>query len=60
MNAVRNNPVMRERHNRRKARGMVPKVSLTAEMRKLIVMANAIIRDDAPWSLDHVPKAPAA
>ena len=60
MNAVRNNPVMCERHNRRKARGMVPKVSLTAEMRKLIVMANAIIRDDTPWSLDHVPKAPAA
>ncbi len=60
MNAVQNNPVMRERHNRRKARGMVPKVSLTAEMRKLIVMANAIIRDDTPWSLEHVPKAPAA
>ena len=60
MNAVQNNPVMCERHNRRKARGMVPKVSLTAEMRKLIVMANAIIRDDTPWSLDHVPKAPAA
>ncbi len=60
MNAVQNNPVMRERHNRRKARGMVPKVSLTTEMRKLIVMANAIIRDDTPWSLEHVPKAPAA
>ena len=60
MNAVQNNPVMCERHNRRKARGMVPMVSLTAEMRKLIVMANAIIRDDTPWSLDHVPKAPAA
>ena len=45
---------------RRKARGMVPMVSLTAEVRKLIVMANAIIRDDTPWSLDHVPKAPAA
>ena len=60
MNAVQRNPVMRERHNRRKARGMVPMVSLTAEMRKLIVMANAIIRDDTPWSLDHVPKAPAA
>ncbi|MEP3437831.1 MAG: IS110 family transposase, partial [Hoeflea sp.] len=31
-------------------RGKPPKVAITALMRKLVVLANALIRDDREWS----------
>ena len=60
MSAVRWNPALREGHRARKARGMKPRASLLVVMRKLMVMANAIIRDGEAFRADHVPEAPAA
>ena len=53
--AIRWNPVLRERHLRFKQRGKPGKVAVTAAMRKMVVIANAVIRDGKPWQLDHVP-----
>ena len=44
----------------RHRRGMKPRASLLVVMRKLMVMANAIIRDGEAFRADHVPEAPAA
>ena len=53
--AIRWNPVLRERHLQFKQRGKPGKVAVTAAMRKMVVMANAMIRDGKPWQLDHMP-----
>ncbi len=44
------NPVIAELYDRLKAAGKKSKVALTAGMRKLIVILNAIARDNRPWS----------
>lgn len=43
------NPVIAELYNRLTAKGKKSKVALTAAMRKLIVILNAIARDKRPW-----------
>ena len=53
--AIRWNPVLRERHLQFKQRGKPGKVAVTAAMRKMVLIANAVIRDGKPWQLDHVP-----
>ena len=58
--AIRWNPVIRERHLRFKQKGKPGKVAVTAAMRKLVVMANAIIREGKPWQADHTPMPPHA
>ena len=47
--AVRYNPVLRTFYARLRAAGKVPKLALTACMRKLLTMLNAMARDDLPW-----------
>jgi len=47
--ASRNNPVIAEFYRRLRGLGKPPKVALTACMRKLLVMLNAILRDRKPW-----------
>jgi len=47
--AMRFNPVLRIFAHRLKARGKSFKVVVTAVMRKLVVILNAILRDDQPW-----------
>jgi transposase len=49
LSAVRFNPVIRQFHERLKAAGKAPKVALTACMRKLLVILNAVIRNERPW-----------
>jgi transposase len=49
--AVRCNPVIREFYKRLVAAGKRPKVALTASMRKLLTILNAMVRDGAPWTL---------
>lgn len=44
------NPVIREFYERLLARGKPPKVALTACMRKLLVILNAMARDGVPWN----------
>lgn len=47
--ASRHNPVLSAFYQRLLARGKEKKVALTAVMRKLLVILNAIIRDGTPW-----------
>jgi len=46
----RSNPVIRDFYERLLERGKEKKVALTACMRKLLVILNAIIRDRKPWN----------
>jgi len=49
LSAVVHNPALRAFKERLAARGKRPKVILTAVARKLLVVANAIIRSGQPW-----------
>lgn len=49
LSAVRCNPVISAFYKRLKEGGKKPKVALTACMRKLIVMLNAMIKNNEPW-----------
>lgn len=52
LSAVRYNPDLKVFNDRLRAAGKAPKVALTAVMRKLVLLANTLIREDRPW----VPK----
>lgn len=47
--ATRHNPVIRDFYHRLLAKGKLKKVALVACMRKLLVILNAMIRDDKTW-----------
>ena len=49
LSAVRHNPALKAFRDRLAARGKKPKVILTAVARKLLVIANAVIRTGLPW-----------
>ena len=49
LSAVRHNPALKEFRDRLAARGKKAKVILTAVARKLLVIANAVIRSGLPW-----------
>lgn len=49
LSAIRANPVIRDFYQRLKANGKPSKVAITACMRKLLVILNAMIRDQQPW-----------
>ncbi|MBI2080169.1 MAG: IS110 family transposase [candidate division NC10 bacterium] len=48
--AVRHNPVLRAFYQRLRAAGKLPKVALTACMRKLLTILNAMLKHQTPWS----------
>jgi transposase len=48
--ASRNDPVIRAFYLRLRAAGKPPKVALTACMRKLLVILNAMVRANTPWN----------
>jgi transposase len=50
--ATRCNPALRTLYARLREAGKPPKVALVACMRKLLTIANAILRDGVPWSAD--------
>lgn len=50
--AVRSNPPIRDVYDRLKANGKPSKVALTACMRRLLTILNAMIRDQTPWVLN--------
>lgn len=50
LTASRCNPVLKEFYRRLIAQGKPPKLALTAVMRRLLTMLNAIVRDQTPWS----------
>jgi transposase len=47
--AVRHNPALRAFYDRLVAAGKAKKLALTAAMRKLLVILNAMLRDRQPW-----------
>ena len=47
--ATKNNPVIRAFYERLIRAGKAPKVALTACLRKLLTILNAIVRDGTPW-----------
>jgi transposase len=47
--ATRHNPVIRALYRRLRAAGKKPKVAITACMRKLLTILNAMLRDGTPW-----------
>jgi transposase len=48
--ATRHNPIIREFYERLIAAGKPRKVALTACMRKLITILNAMVRTQTPWN----------
>lgn len=50
MSAIQHNAVIRAFHAQLIARGKEKKVALVACMRKLLVILNAMVRDNAPWN----------
>lgn len=52
--ATRCNPVIRAFYQRLSAEGKPHKVAMTACMRKLLVILNAMVRDQTPWQTRHV------
>jgi len=50
LTAARWNPVLRAFYQRLRAAGKPAKVALTAVARKLLVLLNAILRDQRPWA----------
>lgn len=55
--AVRCNPILKAFHERLINAGKKPKVALTACMRKLLTILNAMVRDHNVWSFDNVKNA---
>lgn len=55
--AARCNPLIRPLYQRLRGQGKPPKVALVACMRKLLTIANAILRDGVPWDPDRVRTA---
>lgn len=51
--AVRFNPDLKAKHDTLRAAGKAPKAALTAIRRKLVILANALLRDSRPWSVEH-------
>jgi transposase len=52
--AVRHNPVLKAFYERLRAVGKAPKVALTACMRKLLTMLNAMLKHQTPWQENYV------
>lgn len=48
--AIRCNPAIKDFYQRLRAEGKAPKVAITAAMRKLLIIANAVIQQDRPWT----------
>ncbi len=51
LSGIRYNPILKTFYDRLIAKGKLPKVALTACMRKLLTILNAIIRDEATWQI---------
>jgi transposase len=49
LTAIRHNPPLHASYQRPIGRGRPANVAITACMRKLLVILNAILRDQTPW-----------
>jgi len=50
LSAVRFNPTLKVFYQRLRSAGKPPKLALTAAMRKLLVILNAMLKHRTPWS----------
>jgi transposase len=48
--AIRHNPAMKDKYETLRRAGKPAKVAIVAIMRKLIVLANALLRDNRTWA----------
>jgi transposase len=55
--AVRYNPVLKGFYERLRTAGKAAKVALTACMRKLLTILNAMLKHQTPWQPEEVPSA---
>jgi transposase len=55
--AVRYNPVLKAFYERLRAAGKAVKVALTACMRKLLTILNAMVKHHTPWRAQEMPSA---
>jgi len=55
--AVRYNPVLKRFDERLCAAGKAKKVALTACMRKLLTILNALVKHQKPWQVQEAPIA---
>jgi transposase len=55
VSAKSSNPGLKAFYERLVAKGKLPKIALTAVMRKLIILANTLIREDRMWERDYAP-----
>ena len=56
MSASNWNPVLKAFHDRLKAAGKLPKVTIVAVMRKMITILNAMVRDDVTWADRYISR----
>ena len=54
VSAIRHNPDFVRKYHGLRDRGKPPKVALTAIMRKMLVLANTLLRQDRFWSPERV------
>jgi transposase len=57
LGAVRHNPILKRFYERLRTAGKVAKVALTACMRKLLTILNAMVKHQKPWHVQEVPSA---
>lgn len=55
--AVRYNPVLQTFYERLRRAGKPPKVALTACMRKLLTLLNAMVKHRTPWQQNYAPSS---
>ncbi|HYQ92327.1 MAG TPA: IS110 family transposase [Candidatus Competibacteraceae bacterium] len=53
LTAVRHNPVIHAFYEHLRQAGKAPKVALTACMRKVLTILNAIVKGNVPWQVDY-------
>jgi transposase len=53
--AVRDNPVRQRFYARLRRAGKAPKVALTACMRQLLTILNAMVKPRTPWQQNYAP-----
>ena len=56
ISAIRCNPVIQPYYQHLRDAGKLPKVAITACMRKLLTLLHAIVRDNAPWDANFSKK----
>ncbi len=57
LSAIRHNPVIHQFHARLVGAGKKPKVAITACMRKLLTILNAMVKTNTPWQAPRVEAA---